>query len=67
MSYSRAMGETRVKRGAGLWASFLVLGALLWLGNAGMWSNPLYTLLVVLAVFLWFGYVVRDRALTSGK
>jgi hypothetical protein len=38
---------------------FLVLGSLLWLTSVGLWSHPAYRLVLMLAVFSWFGYVVR--------
>ena len=52
----------RARSGATLWAPCLVLGALLGLATTGAWTNPVYTLVLMVAVFLWFGYVVRDRA-----
>jgi hypothetical protein len=47
-----------------LWTAFLV-GGLLWLASAEAWTNPAYTLVLMVAVFSWFGYLVRDRALES--
>ncbi len=62
-----AITKLTLASGAFVWAAFLVFGALLWLASAGALSNPAYTLLVMLAVFMWFGYVVRDRAPKSLK
>jgi len=58
------MGKTTTTAGSGatLWAAFLLFGALLWLAGAGAWANPAYTLALMVAVFFWFGYVVRDRS-----
>jgi hypothetical protein len=50
------------RSGAALWTAFLLFGALLWLASAGAWKNPAYTVALMVAVFSWFGYVVRDRS-----
>jgi hypothetical protein len=57
-----AKSKVTVRSGAVLWAAFLVLGVLIWLASAGAWSNQVYTLVLMVVVFSWFGYVVRDRA-----
>jgi hypothetical protein len=54
-----------VENNAILWTAFLVFGGLLWLASAEAWTNPAYTLVLMVAVFSWFGYLVRDRALES--
>ena len=48
-----------MRTGLGSWSVFLVLGALLWLASVGALTHPAYRLLLMLAVFSWFGYVVR--------
>jgi hypothetical protein len=45
--------------GLGYWSVFLVLGAFLWLTSAGALTHPAYRLVLMLAVFSWFGYIVR--------
>ena len=41
---------------------FVFSGALFWLASAGAWTNPVYTLALMVAAFSWFAYVVRDRS-----
>jgi hypothetical protein len=47
-----------MRRGLILWTMFLVLGTLLWLTSVGVLSHPAYQLVLMLAMFSWFGYVV---------
>jgi hypothetical protein len=47
-----------MRRGPLLWTVFLVLGGLVWLASAGVWSHPAYQLVLMLAVLSWFAYVV---------
>lgn len=45
-----------MRKGTGLWAVFLVLGALLWLASVGVWNHPVYMLCLMVVSFSWFGY-----------
>jgi hypothetical protein len=42
----------------GYWSMFLVVGALTWLAGVDALTNPVYRLVVALAVLSWFGYVM---------
>ena len=62
MGYAQASvghGDGAMRRGPAFWMVFLILGSLLWLTSIGVWSHPAYRLVLMLAVFSWFGYVVR--------
>ena len=48
-----------MRTGRGYWTVFLVLGALVWLASVGAFAHPVYRLVVMLAVFSWFGDTVR--------
>lgn len=48
-----------MRSGVLLWMVFLVFGILLWLSSVGLWSDPVYRLILMLAFFAYFACVVR--------
>jgi hypothetical protein len=47
--------------GVVLWTIFLVLGVLIWLASVGVWSHPVYRLVLMRAFLLWCAELVRTR------
>lgn len=43
-----------MRKGTALWTVFLLLGALLWLVSVGVWRQPLYRLILMVASLSWF-------------
>ncbi len=50
-----------MQNGTVLWTTFLVLGVLLWLSSVGIWSHPVYRLVLGLATFVWAAEFIRTR------
>ncbi len=42
----------------GTWGVFVLLGIALYLSSVGFWSHPIYRMVLVLAFFIWSGYVM---------
>jgi FtsH-binding integral membrane protein len=48
-----------MRSGVLLWTGFLVFGILLWLSTVGLWSHPVYRLILMFAFFACCAWVVR--------
>ena len=51
-----------MRKGTGLWAVYLVLGALLWLASVGFSNHSVYMLCLMVVLFSWFGYTVSAKS-----